>query len=84
MTKMVKQKAEYVYDTYTEVRPLTGWLSIFNFLVEIYKWILVKRWSKKIAKMSDGEIQRRYYELTQRGEDDDYVISKAVIRSTDE
>lgn len=79
MTKMVEQYAAYVFDANTDTAFLKGWP---HFIVQLVGWILQKRWAHKLAKMQDGEILKEYYRLTQRGESDDFIISKAVIRDT--
>ena len=75
MTKMVEQKAQYVFDANTDTTFLDGYP---DFIVQLVAWILQKVWAHKLAKMSDGEILKEYYRLTQRGESDDYIISKAA------
>lgn len=80
MTKMIKQKAEYVFDANTDTSFLKG---CPEFIIQIVGWILRQRWSRKIARMSDGQILDMYYQLTQRGENDDFIISESVIRDTD-
>ena len=64
-SRLVNDKKRYLYAVYVgESDTLFGKL-----------WCKLKKWYYRIDRWDEGEILRRYYELTRRDDDEDYIIS---------
>ena len=70
-SKLVENKKRYLYAVY--VGSPEG--NIVKQMLYKYRRFV---WGRKLDKMDEGEILKRYYELTRKEELDEYIISKTL------
>lgn len=72
MPKILDDKRRYLCAVYKDNAPLIiRWLLRWEWFRE--KW--ARHCERLVSRMTEGDILRRYYEMTRRDSDEDYIIS---------
>lgn len=81
MNRAIKDKAKYVVLTKAGTDRSENYPAVIAWFLRLIFEIKANYWLWRVNRMSEGEIMKRYYELTKREENDDYFIRRAAAGS---